>query len=83
MKKSQAVEYFGSQQAIADALGLGKAAVSLWGENEIPIPRQAQLELLSRGKLKSDPIPPYEADPKRNPHKKNKKKRNSRRSKAA
>ena len=83
MKKSEAVKYFGSQQEIADRLGIGKAAVSLWPENGIPIPRQAQLQLESNGKLKADPVVPYEPDPDRNPHKSLKKKRSGKKKAAA
>jgi len=59
MKKRDAVQYFGSQQAIADILGLKKAAVSTWPDNAMPLARQAQLELLSGGELKATKLPNY------------------------
>lgn len=57
MTTSNAVKYFGSKAAIARALGINKAAVSQWGET-IPEGRAYQIEVLTGGKLKADPIPP-------------------------
>lgn len=54
MKTKEAVEYFGTQQAVADALGIEQPAISLWGEIPPPL-RQLQLEILTKGKLKADP----------------------------
>lgn len=54
MKKSAVLGHFGTQQAVADALGISAAAVSKWSD---PIPkwRAYQIEKITRGKLKLDP----------------------------
>ncbi|WLQ15392.1 Cro/CI family transcriptional regulator [Hahella aquimaris] len=54
MKKAEAVQYFGSQQALANVLKLHKSAISQWGDT-IPELRAFQLERLTNGKLKHDP----------------------------
>lgn len=53
MKKAQATKYFGSQVALARALGIGKSSVSEWGDT-IPLLRQCQIEVITSGKLKAD-----------------------------
>lgn len=53
MKKSEVVKHFGTQQAVADALGITIGAVSQWKE-ELPPNRQALIELITGGKLKAD-----------------------------
>jgi len=52
MRKKEAVAYFGTQVALARALGIGKSAVSEWAS--IPIDRQCQLEVVTLGKLKAN-----------------------------
>lgn len=52
MTKTEAIEYFGTQQAIADVLDIDQSSISLWGQS-IPLPRQAQLQILSDGKLRA------------------------------
>ncbi len=51
MKKTDAINYFGSSIKLAEALGLNKSAVSQWGE-EVPELRAFQLERLTDGELK-------------------------------
>jgi len=53
MQMRQAVRFFGTQDNIAEALGISQAAVGKWGEMGVPILRQIQLEYLSCGKLKA------------------------------
>jgi DNA-binding transcriptional regulator YdaS (Cro superfamily) len=55
VKKLEAIRHFGSQQAVADALGLHKSAVSQWGE-EVPQLRAFQLKEIidSRGHKSSE-----------------------------
>ncbi|SUO95210.1 Cro/CI family transcriptional regulator [Suttonella ornithocola] len=53
MFKKDVITYFGSQIAVADALGIGKSSVSLWGR-VIPQLRAMQLEQLTGGKLHYD-----------------------------
>jgi hypothetical protein len=55
MRKSEAIEFFGSQVAIAKALGIAEPSVSTWEDDAVPPLRQLQLEALSGGKLKADP----------------------------
>ena len=52
MKKQDAVNYFGTQAALARALGIGKASVNQWVE--IPLDRQCQIEIVTDGALKAD-----------------------------
>lgn len=52
MTKQEAVNHFGTQAALARALGIKKAAVSEW--SEIPIGRQCQIEILTSGMLVAD-----------------------------
>ena len=53
MKKSDAIKHFGSQRAIADALGITPGAVWQW-EEDLPPDRQALLEILTSGALEAD-----------------------------
>lgn len=53
MTKTQAVEHFGSQMAIARALGIKGPSVVNWGER-IPPLRQLQIERVTGGALKAD-----------------------------
>lgn len=55
MKKSDAIEHYGTAAALARALGINKSAVSFWGDT-IPKGRAYQLEVLTGGKLKANPI---------------------------
>ncbi len=55
MKKSQAIEHFGSVTALAKALGVTDEAVRQW--IEVPALRQYQLEHLTGGSLKADLSP--------------------------
>ena len=51
MTTRQAIRYYGSQQALADALGITQQAVSAWGERP-PILRQYELQELTGGALR-------------------------------
>ncbi len=55
MKKSDVIKYFGTQTKVAEILGLTRGAVHLWNE-DIPEGRAAQLEILTKGKLKARPL---------------------------
>ncbi|MEH8245908.1 MULTISPECIES: Cro/CI family transcriptional regulator [Aeromonas] len=57
MKKADAINYFGSAAELAKKLNISEAAISQWGET-IPQGRAYQIEVLTGGKLKADPIPP-------------------------
>jgi DNA-binding transcriptional regulator YdaS (Cro superfamily) len=53
MTKEQAIRHYGTQAALARALGIHRAAINGWGE-QIPLGRQYQLEVLTQGVLKAD-----------------------------
>lgn len=54
MTPHQVVEHFGSQQAVADALRISQPAVAKWiAEGCIPEGRQAQLQIITGGKLRA------------------------------
>lgn len=50
MKTRDAANHFGSKKKLAEALGIQPSAVTMWGEF-VPISRQYQLQILSKGKL--------------------------------
>lgn len=55
MTKSDAVQYFdGSVTALAEALGIGKSAISNWGDYP-PTGRQIQIQYITDGFLKCEP----------------------------
>lgn len=56
MNKKDAIEHFGSQQALADALGIKQPSVAAW--KNIPAIRQIQLEAITEGALRAD-LPEY------------------------
>lgn len=55
MNTVQAVAHFGSKRELSKVLGVGRSAVSNWGES-IPIARQYQLQIITKGKLKADQL---------------------------
>ena len=57
MKKLDVIAYFSGVTKTAKALGISKSAVSLWGE-EIPYGRACQVQLLNKGKLKTEQVRP-------------------------
>lgn len=54
MTYRELIEHFGTQAAAARALGIKPPSVDEWKEKGIPLPRQAQYELITNGKLKAD-----------------------------
>lgn len=54
MNRSEALNYYKTQTALAEALGIGQSSVAEWGE-DIPPLRQIQLERLTLGALRADP----------------------------
>jgi len=58
MDYAQLIKHFGSQAQAARALGLKPPSVSEWKKTGIPLPRQAQYEILTRGKLKAARMSP-------------------------
>ena len=51
MLKTDAIKHFGSQSALARALGIDRAAVNGWGKY-VPLRRAMQLDEQTNGKLK-------------------------------
>lgn len=56
MTYEQLIEHFGSQAAAARAIGIKPPSVAEWKEDGIPLPRQAQYELLTNGELKAERV---------------------------
>lgn len=63
MTYDQLIDHYGTQKAAGEALGafgpneaVKQSSVAEWKEKGVPAPRQAQYELLTRGKLKADRI---------------------------
>ena len=54
MKSIDAVNHWGSQKALADALGIQQPSVAAWGDYP-PAMRQLQIEVKSGGALKAEP----------------------------
>ena len=52
MRLHDAVSYFGSQNKLAEALGISQASVSGWKPERIPLKRALQLEQITKGKLR-------------------------------
>jgi transcriptional repressor of cell division inhibition gene dicB len=55
MRKEEAINYYGSQSALARALGIAQASVAGWRGDYPPPKRQLQLQTITRGKLKAEP----------------------------
>ena len=53
MTLQQAINHYGTKSKLARALKVTPQAVNYWGD-EIPIIRQYQIQVLTRGKLKAD-----------------------------
>lgn len=53
MTTEEAITFYGSQDALAKAIGVKQPTVSGWGENP-PLPRQIDIEVATGGKLKAD-----------------------------
>lgn len=60
MKTSDAVRYFGTQAALAKALGIKRQSINDWGDT-VPLARQYQIERMTRGKLKAPAVESYVA----------------------
>jgi hypothetical protein len=55
MKTKAVIEYFGGVRQAAEALNLSTQAIYGWGE-EVPAPRQAHVQLATKGKIKMDKV---------------------------
>lgn len=54
MRKSTALDHFGTQAAVAEALGISRAAVNKWGD-VVPLESATALEILTDGACKVEP----------------------------
>ena len=54
MRTKKAVNHFGSQRALAEALGITQPSVAEWGEFPPPL-RQIQIEAVTNGDLEAEP----------------------------
>lgn len=54
MKLSEAVAHFGTEAEMARKLGIKPQAVYQWN-GKVPMARQYQIQLMTKGKLKADP----------------------------
>ncbi len=55
MKTQEAADYFGSRVKLAKELGVSPSSITGWGEYP-PLPRQYQIQVLSKNKLKAEPL---------------------------
>lgn len=53
MEKSSVIQHFGSQQKVADALGITQSAVSAWPER-VPLKSALQIERVTHGLFRAD-----------------------------
>lgn len=53
MRTQEAVDHYGSQVALAEAIGVKQPTVAGWGEYP-PLPRQIDIEVATAGKLKAE-----------------------------
>lgn len=51
MRVDEAVEFFGSQKALAEAIGISPSAVYQWGE-QIPMSRRKSVRLAMQGRAR-------------------------------
>jgi transcriptional repressor of cell division inhibition gene dicB len=54
MKLSDAVSHFGTQQKLAEALGMSQGSISSWDRDRIPLARALQVEKITKGRLRVD-----------------------------
>ena len=57
MTPTDAIEFFGSQHKLAAALRISQPAIAKWVRfGQIPLVRQYQIQVVSRGKLRADKV---------------------------
>lgn len=62
MKIEKVIAHFGSQVALAEALGIQQPAISMWKtRGKIPHLQQLRIEHLTKGALKAQPLLPLKA----------------------
>lgn len=55
MKRSDAVQHFGTRAALAKALDITVQAIAMWGE-QVPRRRAYELQVLTEGRLQARPL---------------------------
>ena len=53
MRTQEAVDFFKTQQGLADALGIKQSSVAEWGDYPPPL-RQVQIEMVTKKKLRAE-----------------------------
>jgi DNA-binding transcriptional regulator YdaS (Cro superfamily) len=66
MKLEEAISPFGTQQKLAEALGIKQGSIPSWDPDRIPLARALQVEKLTGGKLRVD-MTLYRHKSRRNP----------------
>lgn len=57
MKTQDVIDFFGSREKVAEALGIESvSSISHWKEH-VPLLRQYQIEVLTKGALKASGVP--------------------------
>lgn len=54
MTTADVIQHYGTQQKVADALGIRQGSVGGWGKYP-PVLRQLQLQRITNGRLKAEP----------------------------
>lgn len=52
MLTCEVIKYFGTKAKVAQALGMNRCSISLWGE-QVPLLTAYRIERLTKGKLKA------------------------------
>ena len=55
MRFQELIDHFGSQQKVADGLGISKQLAAYWKRAGIPLGRQYEIQVLTGGKFRADP----------------------------
>lgn len=56
MTFDELINFYGTQAAAAEVIGLKQPSVAEWKKEGIPHPRQCQYQILTDGKLMADPL---------------------------
>lgn len=54
MNIDQLIRFYGTQEKAASALGIKQPSVAQWKKHGIPLPRQAQYQIITNGVLVMD-----------------------------
>ena len=63
MTKTEAIKFYGGKASkLADVLGISLPAIYQWKNDQVPLLRQLQLQRITRGRLKADPLAARKGD---------------------